>query len=136
MLVRSFVQSSEQQHNHSDDVAMVADQSSVNETRHEVVELSDSSVVINSDTSNLPLPNTVAENNETGDGSDHPMEEEEPLSEEQNLQISQFCEMTGAEPAYAKTVLQVEYCLKSNFPVLMIVVRLLPGMLKQLSAFT
>jgi hypothetical protein len=32
---------------------------------------------------------------------------EEVLTEDQNFAISQFCEMTGSDPSYAKTVLDV-----------------------------
>lgn len=33
--------------------------------------------------------------------------ENEEVSEEQSLLISQFCEMTGKDPSYAKNVLEV-----------------------------
>lgn len=41
---------------------------------------------------------------------------ETELTEEQNLQISQFCELTGSDPTYAKSVLQVTHiCLEVLF---------------------
>ncbi len=36
-------------------------------------------------------------------------EEEEEVSEEQSHLISQFCEMTGKDPAYAKNILEVPF---------------------------
>jgi chromosomal replication initiation ATPase DnaA len=61
----------------------------------------------------LSLPQHVAndstpmENFNTSESNNNASAAEENLSEEQSLQISQFCEMTGSEPSFAKTVLEV-----------------------------
>lgn len=59
-------------------------------------------------------------------------EPEEELDEEKSLAISQFCEMTGSDPAYAKNVLVVSFLHQLDSGLYLLVDRQLLGIWKRL----